>query len=89
LDHGALAALLVPTPTHEIVAQLQGLLAQHNALEEGEGGFYDACVKLVAADEETLLRRIAAAPPVPLAAHYDGPRAFAAIARLMRAAGRT
>ena len=89
LDHGALAALLVPTPTPEIVAQLQGLLAQHNALEEGEGGFYDVCVRLVAADEETLLRRVTDAPPVPLAAHHDGPRAFAGIARLMRAAGRT
>jgi len=28
------------------------------------------------------------APAVPLAAHYDGERAFAAIDRLLRAAGR-
>lgn len=88
LDHGALAALLVPTPTHEIAAQIMGLLARHNALEEGEGAFYDVCVRFVAADEDALLRRITDAPPVPLAAHYDGPRAFAAIDRLLRAAGR-
>lgn len=87
-DHGALAALLVPTPTRAIVAQIEALLAQHNALEEGEGGFYDVCVPLVAADEEALLGRMVAAPAVPLAAHYDGERAFAAIDRLLRAAGR-
>jgi hypothetical protein len=88
LDHGALAALLVPTPTSELGEQLQALLVEHNALEEGEGAFYDVCVRLAAADEQTLLGRITAAPPVPLAAHYDGPRAFANITRLLRAAGR-
>jgi hypothetical protein len=88
LDHAALAALLVPTPTRELGNQLQALLAEHNALEEGEGGFYDVCVRLVASDQETLLGRITAAPPVPLAAHYDGPRALANITRLLRAAGR-
>jgi hypothetical protein len=87
-DHGALAALLVPTPTREIAGQIQALLAQHNALEEGEGGFYDVCVPIVAADEAALLRRMIDAPAVPLAAHYDGERAFAAIDRLLRAAGR-
>jgi len=87
-DHGALAALLVPTPAKAIVEQIAALLAQHNALEEGEGGFYDVCVPLVAADEEALLRRMVDAPAVPLAAHYDGDRAFAAIDRLLRAAGR-
>lgn len=35
LDHGALAALLVPTPTPAI-------LAAHNAVEEGPGGVYSA-----------------------------------------------
>ena len=88
LDHGALAALLVPTPTREIAAQITGLLAQHNALEEGEGAFYDVCVRLMGADGEAVLRRIVDAPTVPLAAHHDGPRAFAAIDRLLRAAGR-
>jgi len=88
LDHAALAALLVPTPTREIAEQLRALLAVHNALEEGDGGFYDVCVRVAASDEETLLGRITGAPPVPLAAHYDGPRALATITRLLRAAGR-
>jgi hypothetical protein len=38
LDHGALAALLVPTPTPAIIAALRTVLAAHNALEEGPGG---------------------------------------------------
>jgi hypothetical protein len=90
LDHAALAALLVPTPTREIVGQLWAVLARHNPLEEGREGFYAVCAGLASPDEDEddLLRRITAAPAVPLAVHHDGPRAFANITRLLRAAGR-
>jgi hypothetical protein len=88
LDHAALTALLVPTPTSEIAERLQAVLAQHNPLEEGEDGFYAVCGQLAAADEDALLGRIVGAPPVPLAAHHDGPRAFANITRVLHAAGR-
>ena len=88
-DHAALVALLVPTPTHEIVERIRALLVAHNPLEEGEGGFYRICADLAGPDgEDELLRRAQAAPEVPLAAHFDGPRAFANIERLLRAAGR-
>ena len=40
LDHGALAALLVPTPTPTILGALRGILARHSALEEGPDGVY-------------------------------------------------
>jgi hypothetical protein len=36
LDHGALAAPLVPTPTSAILSQ-RSILARYNALEEGPG----------------------------------------------------
>jgi hypothetical protein len=88
LDHAALAALLVPTPTVSILERIRAVLAAHNPLEEGESGFYEVCGRLVADDEEDLLQRIDGAPLVPLAAHYDGPRAFANIERLLRMAGR-
>jgi hypothetical protein len=88
-DHAALAALLVPTPTPAILERLQAVLVQHNPLEEGEEGFYRTCVRLAAAGEVALLARIEAAPEVPLAAHYDGPRAFTSIDHLLRLAGRT
>jgi hypothetical protein len=88
LDHGAIAGLLVPTPTVAIIAQLRAVLAAHNPLEEGEGGLYEICGQLSGADEEALIVRADLAPPVPLAPHYDGPRAFANIERLLRLAGR-
>ena len=88
LDHAALVALLVPTPSPAIIERIRSLLALHNPLEEGDGGFYRLCAELAGPDEEELLRRARAAPEVPLAAHYDGPRAFANIDRLLRAAGR-
>jgi Hemerythrin HHE cation binding domain len=87
-DHGALAALMVPTPTQPIVMTLKRLLAEHNALEEGPAGLYACCEALAQAELPALLARIRAAPPVPTAPHYDGPRAFAAIDRLLGAAGR-
>lgn len=89
LDHAALAALLVPTPTAAILSTLTSLLAAHNALEEGSHGVYAACEELADAEVPALLARLRAAPPVPTAPHYDGPRAFAAIDRLLLAAGRT
>src|SRR5262245_41849610 len=40
LDHGALAALLVPTPTAPIINVVRTILARHNVLEEGSEGIY-------------------------------------------------
>jgi hypothetical protein len=88
LDHGALAALLVPTPTVEIVRRIGALLALHNPLEEGPTGLYAACDALAAGALPELLARMRSAPVVPTAKLFDGPRAFAAIDRLLRAAGR-
>jgi hypothetical protein len=90
LDHGAIAALLVPTPTAALIAQLQAVLTAHNPLEEGEGGLYALCARLAHEEgsEGALAASIRDAPPVPLAAHFDGARAFASIERLLRAAGR-
>jgi hypothetical protein len=42
LDHGALAALLVPSPTAAIGNAIRTILERHNALEEIEG-FFDVC----------------------------------------------
>ncbi|HLK92647.1 MAG TPA: hemerythrin domain-containing protein [Polyangia bacterium] len=40
LDHAALAALLAPTPTIDLVARVHALLALHNPLEEGPDGLH-------------------------------------------------
>ena len=34
-DYGLLAALLMPNPTSPIIARIRGILADHNAFEEG------------------------------------------------------
>jgi hypothetical protein len=88
LDHAAIASLLVPTPTHAIVTRLRALLAEHNELEEGEGGIYEQCDRIVVSARDALLDRLRKAPPVKLAPYQDVPRAFASIERLLRAAGR-
>ena len=42
VDHGAIAALLVPTPTPAIVEDLRSLLVPHNRREEEASGLYEA-----------------------------------------------
>jgi len=74
VDHGAIAALLVPTPTLEIAGELRTILAPHNVLEEDEGGLYATCDALLAAEAGALVERMRAYPPVRVAAHRDGPR---------------
>jgi Hemerythrin HHE cation binding domain len=74
VDHGALAALLVPTPTPGIAGEIRTILGRHNQLEEGEGGLYAAADALLSAEAGALLERLRAYPPVRVAAHRDGPR---------------
>jgi hypothetical protein len=74
LDHGAIAALLGPTPTPEIVAKILSVLGPHNAIEEGPDGLYETCDRLLAGEAAKFLETLRAFPPVPLAPHQDGPR---------------
>ncbi len=71
LDHGALAALLVPTPTPAILNAIRTILENHNPLEEGPGGLYQECERLLGADVEQALTRLQNTPPVPVAKHVD------------------
>src|SRR5262245_27748599 len=68
-EHGALALLLVPTPTAAILAEIRSILAAHNEVEEGPDGIYDACDRLLAADVDRVLDQIRGYPPVKLAPH--------------------
>jgi hypothetical protein len=87
LDHGALAALLVPTPTPAIVAALRTILGAHNPLEEGPGGLYECCERLASAEAEALLAQLQAAPAVPAAPHADGPDVMDVVCRALVRAG--
>ncbi len=75
IDHGALAALLVPTPSPATVDELRKILVPHDAVEEEPGSLYDACDGVLPAPEaEALVDRMRAYPPVKVARYHDGPR---------------
>jgi hypothetical protein len=84
-DHAALASLLVPTPTKLILVRIRNVLVEHNPLEEGPAGVYQLCEDLAGAQADALLARILATPEVPLAPHFDGPRAMQNVERLLHA----
>lgn len=88
-DHALLASLMVPTPTHELVAIIHDILEQHNPLEEGPSGVYAACEQLARDESDALLARLRATPEVPVAKHFDGPRVREHIARLLTARKRS
>lgn len=88
LDHGAIAALLVPTPTPEVVRRLRAILALHDAIEEAPHGVYADCDRSLAGESATLLEQLRAFPPVRTAPHHDGPLVERHIAETLALAGR-
>ena len=87
LDHGALAALLVPTPTRAIGNTLRVLLKAHNPLEEGPGGLYESCEQLAGPQVDRLVAELRAVPEVKLAPNLDGPNVVEAARRALARAG--
>jgi hypothetical protein len=74
VDHGAIAALLVPTPTPALVGEILSVLVPHNGREEEPGGVYDACdAALGPAGAERLAEELQAFPEPPLKPYNDGP----------------
>lgn len=74
VDHGAIAALLVPTPTPALVAEIRSILVPHNRREEDPGGVYDACDEALGpAEAERLAEELQAFPEPPLKPYNDGP----------------
>ncbi len=74
IHHGALASLLVPSPTAELVGEIRSILGPHDELEEGPGGVYDECDALLAGRADEIVERLRAYPPVKVAAYFDGAR---------------
>jgi len=74
VDHGAIASLLVPTPTPALVAEILSILGPHNRREEEEGGIYDVCDAALGPDgAERLLRELKTFPDVRVKGHNDTP----------------
>jgi hypothetical protein len=75
VDHGAIASLLVPTPTRALVGTLLSLLGPHNRREEEQGGVYAACDQALGrAAAERLVDALRAFPEPPLKPYNDGPQ---------------
>ena len=87
LDHGALTALLVPSPTATIVAAIRAILKAHNPIEENPGGIYDLCEELAGAEADQILRQLQEAPEVKVLPHVDTPFVMEATRRALARAG--
>ncbi len=87
LDHGAIAALLMPTPTAGIIDTLRTILEGHNLIEEGPGGLYEICERLAGGECEELLTRVLAAPELSVLPHSDTPAVLGAVRRAVSRAG--
>ena len=87
LDHGAIAALLVPSPTPKIIHALQTVLRTHNALEEGAGGAYLECDTLLGEAAGQAIEAFEKMAPVPMAKNNDIPLAMESAGRALERAG--
>ena len=87
LDHGAIAALLVPSPTPAVVATLRAILDGHNAVEEGPDGLYATCDRLLSDRAVALVDEMAAYPNPPANPHNDEPIVMPAVRRALERAG--
>lgn len=87
LDHGVLAALMIPAPRPRIVSAIRVVLARHNPLEECAGGVYDVCEELAGAAAAQLLAALKATPQVPVKPHLDTPKVYEALRHALARAG--
>ncbi len=87
LDHGALTALLVPSPTAKVVAAIRTILKLHNPLEEDPGGMYDQCEELVAAEVDEILVQLQNVHEVRVLPHVNSPFVIESARRALVRAG--
>jgi len=87
IQHGALAALLVPSPTCAIGAALRAILKDHNPLEEASGGVYEVCERLAGSQAGTMLAKLQSYAKIKLAPHKDGPLVMESTRRALVRAG--
>lgn len=87
LEHGAITALMVPTPTLDLIKVLKHVLEVHDEREEEPGGMYDACEALTQDQTQEILDQLAAVTEVPVHPHKDIPLAMEAARRALNRAG--
>ena len=88
-DHSAIAALLVPTPTHAILRKICTILEGHNVIEEGPDGVYEVCERLAGEEAGSLVDAMQKLHDVKLAPHVDSPQALESMCHALERAGYT
>jgi hypothetical protein len=86
-DHGALAALLVPTPTPAILTAVATILENHNPLEEGADGLYEQCERRLGREAGEIFARIQNVPRVRVAKNIDNEISLKSAQDALRRAG--
>lgn len=87
LEHGAITALMVPSPTHDIIKVLRFVLEKHDLVEEKEGGMYEACESITQHQTQEILDQLMSVTEVPVLKHNDIPLAMEAAKRALIRAG--
>lgn len=87
LEHGALAALLMPSPTPPILATIRGILRHHDEIEEAPGGPYEVGDNLLGEEAAQVLAALHAAPIVNVMPHSDSPAVTTTLRRALARAG--
>jgi hypothetical protein len=86
-EHGAIAALLVPPPTPELVRVLRALLEKHNLLEETHRTLYDVLDDCCNERHPELLDRMREHPEPPLSRNINNPAGLDPARRAVARAG--
>lgn len=87
LDHGALATLLMPAPSAQILATIRRILSEHNRIEEGPDGLYALCDQLPDTEATRLWDALRAAPTVSVMRHSDSPAVMKTLEGALARAG--
>ncbi|MFO0773314.1 MAG: hemerythrin domain-containing protein [Nitrospiraceae bacterium] len=88
-DHAAIATLLMPSPTAQILATLREIWATHNRLEEEAKGLYAIGdgIPQSTADAQALLEQCRAAPLPKVMPHSDTETVMTTLHRVLERAG--
>ena len=87
MDHGALAALLVPPPSPQIISAIRAILTDHDPIEESPGGLYDLSAQLTSETVDALMARVRSAPEVSATPHNPDPGVLNVVRRILSRAG--
>src|SRR5690625_3641714 len=87
LEHGAITALMVPSPNKDLIKVLLQVFEKNDLEVEETGGMYDMCENVFKEQISTGLQGVAAGTKVPVQPHNDAPIALESAKRALKRAG--